>query len=113
MDKAKLLGGGRIETETVTIPGTTETVTVRGLSRMEMLLAGKLDGPARMEPRILHYGMVDPELTEKEAEQWMQTSPAGELRPVMAAINRLSGMGQGADKEAAKSLPRAGKSGTV
>lgn len=105
MDKDKLLGGGRVGTEKVKIPRTNESVTVRGLTRMEMLLAGKLDGAAAMEPRILHYGMVDPELTEKEAEQWMRTAPAGELRPVMAAINRLSGMGRGAEKATAKSVP--------
>lgn len=102
MDKEKLLGGHRVDvTEDVEIPGV-GVVRVRGLSRMEMLLAGKLGEPQAMEPRVLSYAMVDPEITEGEAQHWMRTSPAGEIKPVLAAINRLSGHAENSAKEAAK-----------
>lgn len=108
MDKAELLGGGWHVTEEVPIPRLGKSVTVRGLTRMENLLVGKLDGAEKMEPLALHYAMVDPELTLKDAEAWMRAAPSHELGPVVKAINRLSGADPGADKEAAKSVPEQG-----
>lgn len=104
MDKAALFAE-RLPRADVDIPGV-GTVTVRGLSRMELLLAGKLSdqGPAVMERRMLSYAMVDPEMSEADVEKWQACSPAGEIAPVVAKVNELSGIGAGADKEAYKSV---------
>lgn len=115
MDKAELLGGGGYVTEEVPIPrlGEGATVTVRGMTRMEALLVGKQDGADKIEPLALHYAVVDPPLTLKEAEQWMRTAPSSEVGPVVRAINRLSGGADRADKEAAKSVPEQGQPAEV
>lgn len=104
MDKEALFRP-RIEEADVDIPGV-GTVRVRGLTRWELLTAGKQEskGPMAMERIMLHFGMVDPALTEDEAARWQKCSPAGELMPVLARINELSGIGKDVQKEAYKSL---------
>lgn len=104
MDKAALFAD-RLPREDVEIPGV-GTVTVRGLSRAELLLAGKLSdqGAAAMERRMLAFAMVDPEMSEGDVERWQGACPAGEIQPIVAAVNRLSGIGKDAEKEAYKSL---------
>lgn len=104
MDKAQLLAS-RIGQDTIEIPGV-GTVTVRGLSRQEMLDAGDLadQGVAVMERAMLSAGMVDPQLTVDEVEQWQRVSPANEIQPIVQRINELSGVSKEAAKEAYKSL---------
>lgn len=101
MDK-ELLFKPRLAEEDVEIPGV-GTVRVRALSRGEVLRAQGAKGVAAIERAMLATGMVDPALTEDEAKQWQESSPAGELEPVTRVIQRLSGMEAGADKAAAKS----------
>lgn len=113
MDKSELLGGGGLDTEEVPIPRLGKNVTVRGMTRMEALLVGKQDGAEKMEPLAISYALVDPVLTLKEAEQWVRSAGVHEVKTVVQAINRLSGLGQGADKEAAKSLPDQGQPAEV
>jgi hypothetical protein len=105
MEASELLGGGGVETEEVPIPRLGISVTVRGMTRMEALLVGKQDGPEKIEPLALHYAVVDPKLTLKQAEEWMRTAPSTEVGAVVRTINRLSGGGDRADKEVAKSVP--------
>jgi hypothetical protein len=101
----------RLPKDEVEIPGV-GTITVRGLSRIEMLHAGRGEpDPETMERRMLAIAMVDPPLTESEAGDWQNISPAGELMPVLAAINRLSGIGRDVQKEAYKSLREESGSG--
>lgn len=104
MDKAALFAE-RLPRGEVEIPNV-GTVTVRGLSRIELLLAGKLSdqGPAAMERRMLAFAMVDPEMSEGDVERWQQSAPAGEIQPIVAKVNELSGIGRDAQKEAYKSL---------
>lgn len=99
MDKSLLLKP-RIATAEVHIPDV-GTVTVRGLSRQEMLDAGNLaeQGVAVMERAMLSMGMVDPELTVDEVAEWQKASPANEIQPVVLKINELSGVAQGSTKE--------------
>lgn len=111
MDKAELLGGGGLETAEVEIPRIGKSVTVRGMTRMEALLVGKLDGAEKMEPQAIAYAMVDPVLTLKEAEQWVRSASVREVKAVVQEINRLSGMG--GEKEAAKSVPDRGRRAAV
>lgn len=99
MDK-NALTASRLPTDQIEIPGV-GAITVRGLSRFELLLAGKLaddKGTASMEQHMLSMAMVDPEMSVKDVEAWQKASPAGEMAPIVALVNRLSGVGQGADK---------------
>lgn len=99
MDKSTLTAA-RLNSEDLELPGV-GTITVRGLSRFELLLAGKLaddKGTAAMEQHMLSMAMVDPEMSTKDVEAWQKASPAGEIAPVISLVNRLSGVGQGADK---------------
>lgn len=104
MDKEALFVS-RLPEDDVEIPGV-GIVRVRGLSRHEMLTAGRLEskGVEAMERLMLHYGMVDPAIGEDDAARWQKVSPAGEIMPVVARINELSGIGPAAQKEAYKSL---------
>jgi len=98
VDKA-LLFQPRLPEEDVEIPGV-GTIRVRGMTRLESLLITKLNDQSvvRVEKFMLAAAMVDPVLTEHEVEQWQKASPAGEIRPVIDVINRLSGITRGADK---------------
>ncbi|SCG38246.1 hypothetical protein [Micromonospora zamorensis] len=104
MDKTKLTAQ-TLPSGTVEVEGVGE-VHVRGLSRFELLLAGKVGGDdvALMERKMLSFAMTDPEMTEKDVEAWQKTSPAGQIAPVVAKVNELSGVSRGASKEAYKSL---------
>ncbi len=103
MDKAKLLGD-RMPTETVAVAG--GEVTVRALSRkaIHMLKPDTDDGDGlAVERRMIHFGMVDPALTEEEVAQWFEVAPQSEIQRVTDVISRLSGIGRYSDKEATKS----------
>jgi hypothetical protein len=99
MDK-NALTTPRVPTGEVEIPGV-GTIKVRGLTRIELLLAGKnTEDVAVMERRMLAYALTDPEMSEKDVEAWQKASPAGEIAPVVAKVNELSGVGRAAQKEA-------------
>lgn len=97
MDKAQLFKP-RLPEGIVIIPGVGE-VRVRALSRLEVFLAQKIiDDEAAHERKILRFGMVDPALTEADAERWQNASPGGELQPVLDRIRQLSKMDDAASK---------------
>jgi len=97
VDKSALLAA-RLPSEEVEIPGV-GTVTLRGLSRYELHLAGKgTEDPALVERRMISYAMVDPQLSVDDVEQWQKVSPAGELGPVTEKLRELSGLAEGAAK---------------
>lgn len=92
----------RFGVEDVEIPGV-GTVQVRPLSRSEALaLQGVEMDVATVERKLLALALVSPQLTEGDVAEWQESSPAGELEPVVRAITRLSGMEQSAVKEAVK-----------
>jgi hypothetical protein len=75
------------------------TVTVRALSRFEMIQGGKLaDDPMAQERFILSRAMVDPQMGEHDVAAWQKSSIPGEINKVATVVNQLSGIGQGADK---------------
>jgi hypothetical protein len=86
----------------VEIPGV-GTVRVRGLSRYHIATAQLGDDTLAIERRMLHFGMVDPPMSEDDVAAWQKASPVGEINPVAAKINELSGIGEGADKALYKS----------
>ena len=81
------------------------TVRVRGLSRSEaMSLKAQASDVEAVDRRMLFLGMVEPKLTEAEIAEWYAASPAGEIEPVSLKISELSGMTEGAAKEAYKAF---------
>jgi hypothetical protein len=80
------------------------TVTFRALSRMEMMVGGKIDDSVKQERFILSCAMVDPAMTESDVATWQKVSPPGEINAVAMAVNELSGIGPGSAKEQYKSL---------
>lgn len=98
MDKSQLVAdrvSGR--TAEVEIEGV-GTVTVRSLSRWEMIQAGKADDALAQERFILSRAMVDPEMGEDDIAAWQKGSPPGEINAVATVVNELSGIAQGAAK---------------
>lgn len=103
MDKAALLTE-RLPREDVEIPGA-GTVTVRGLSRYELHMAGKgTEDAGLVERRMVAAAMVDPELTVADVEAWQKAAPAGEFKAVTEKIRDLSGLAEGADKSSVPSV---------
>lgn len=100
MDKS-LLFVPRLPEDDVEVPGI-GTVRVRGLSRAEAMAVNGAKGTEATERRMLHFGLVDPQLSEAEAGRWMDAATAGELEPVSRRIAELSGMLAGSAKEAVK-----------
>lgn len=94
-----LLFKPRLPEADVEVPGI-GTVRVRALSRAEAMLVRKADGTAAVERKMLALALVDPVLTESEVGRWQKASIAGELEPVTDKVSELSGMTQGAAKEA-------------
>lgn len=103
MDKSKLINQTLPEAD-VEIPGV-GTVRVRGLTRYEMQMIWKLEaGDEVKERKNLALAMVDPPMSEAEVEAWQKSSPAGQINRVAMEVNRLSGIGRDAEKEAYKSV---------
>jgi len=107
--KAKLLAKrtGAAATRTVTVNGV--DVTVRALTRKQILSAQKTidpDDTAAIECAMLSLALVDPVMTPEEVATWQEVSPAGELEPVTDALSELSKINTDAAKETYKSLRR-------
>lgn len=110
MDKEALFRP-RLEEEDVPVPGV-GTVRVRALSRAEVIIVRKatdaehVDGPRVLviERKMLAAALVDPQLTEVEVGRWQAASAAGEIEPIVAAIQRLSGMTDDADKSGVRAV---------
>lgn len=104
MDKS-VLTGDRVTARTaeVEVEGA-GTITVRALSRAEMIEAQKHESnPLRQERYILSCAMVDPAMREDDVAAWQKASPAGEINAVAMVVNELSGIGPNAAKLAYKS----------
>jgi hypothetical protein len=92
-----------LPTAEVEIPGV-GTVTVRGMSRMELMLAAKPDDHMEQEALLLHWCMVDPALSKSDAKRWQESSLPDEIAKVTEKIRDLSGIKPGGDREVAKSV---------
>jgi hypothetical protein len=93
-----------LPTEEVEIrPGV--TVTVRGMSRLELMTVGKPGGdPMDTEAQMLAWCMVEPKLTKSEAGRWQGATLPNEIVRVTDKIRDLSGIKPNADREVAKSV---------
>ncbi len=88
-----------LEGEDVTLPNG-KVVKVRGMTHYEYGLCAKnIDGDVNLlQIRFLRYAMVEPKLSEAQAEQWMKKSKNDVIGPVLDVIRRLSGLNDDADK---------------
>lgn len=88
-----------VKTEDVEIPGVGK-VTVRGLTRKEMLLASQKypDDDIAKERFNLSIAMVNPRMTMDDVNTWQENSEPNEINTVAMKINELSGIGKGAAK---------------
>ena len=79
-------------------------VTVRALNRGEVLRLNTVRdngnlGIDEYEQRMVSAGLVSPKMTPDEVARWQEVDKAGGvLEQVSAAIARLSGLQEGADK---------------
>lgn len=91
IDKKALLNQA-FGTQDVEIPGV-GTVTIRALTRGEAIrIQGDEMLAEEAECKLLALAMVDPVMTEDEIQEWQDTSPAGQMQPVIKAILAASGM---------------------
>ena len=92
VDKAVLLAAS-LPTDTVDIPA--GTVTVRGLSRAEVVRLQRSATPDDLDIATLAAGMVDPALTAEEAGAWRAVADNDTIRLVSDRILELSGLTEG------------------
>lgn len=97
MDKTALLKRRASDSRQDVDLGGGLVVTVRGLTRGEVVTAQKA-GEDGMDGMILCLGMVEPSMTPADVKEWLETAPAGDPQAVMDAIRDLSGLGEGARK---------------
>lgn len=83
----------------VTLPNG-KVVQVRGLSRYELILAGKgTEDGALIERRNVQMCMVQPRMSLAQVEAWQRSSRAGgAFARITEAIRDLSALAEGADK---------------
>jgi hypothetical protein len=94
----------RLAERVVSIPGVGE-VRIRSLSGSEVakIPEYKTDVAAG-EEYVLCRAVIDPVLTPPDVRAWREAAPHDELAAVLTAIFELSGLGEEALKEAAKSF---------
>ena len=81
------------------------TITVKALNRATAMKIAGIDNLATMEHWALVGGMVDPPISMKDAKRWHEEAPSYVIEPVINKILELSGMIEGAEKEATKRFP--------
>lgn len=88
------------------------TVRVRALTRAEVMkvrssvssVADAIKRTAELERKMLAKAMVTPAMTVAQVEAWQERSAAGEIEPVVYKVQELSGLLDGAAKEAYKAF---------
>lgn len=101
VDKAALLAPAALDEDDVPIKG--GEVRVRGLTRFE---AGKVQERTDTDARdrlTMHYGLVNPTLTEAEVGDWMNSARASDCVDVARRIAELSGLIETSGTDAYKS----------
>lgn len=101
--KAKLLAPRLPKPHDVELPGI-GTVSVRGLSRAEVLELQDVDGRLEFERKLVSLGMVRPAMTPEDVAAWQAASLSDEIETITKKISELSGLEAGARKRAYKSV---------
>lgn len=100
--KAKLLA---VHTPTGTVPiEGIGNVTVRGLTRGEVLRLGRMEFDDVRDALTISLGMVDPPMTPDEVTEWNDAALTDEIDDVRHKIMVLSKMVKDAAKEVYKEL---------
>lgn len=75
-------------------------VQLRSLSRHEVIEAQRLHGSdtLKWERYVLSRALVQPKMGEHDVAAWQSASAPAEINGIAHAVNRLSGIEQGADK---------------
>lgn len=73
-------------------------VSVRALTRDEVLQSQELDTLREQDTFIIATGMTDPQMSVEDVAAWAAAAPAGDLTAVSDRIGELSGLKQGAGK---------------
>lgn len=109
MDKEQFLSALAKRQESVNeeeheLPGI-GTIRVKGLTRAVFLNAQKRwpDDVLEQERYTLSHAIVEPDLTPADIKAWQEASGPEEINQVALLVNRLSGIGRDAHKEAYKS----------
>lgn len=108
IDREALLKS-RLAERVVAIPGVGD-IRVRSLSGKEVAQIPEIrdkEGTDACEEFVLVRAVIDPVLSPPDVRAWREAASHEELVPVLGAIFELSGLGDDALKEAAKSF-RAG-----
>jgi hypothetical protein len=79
------------------------TVGIRALTMAEAVEVRALEGRAEQVYLIISLGMIDPPMTLADVEQWASSDAAGPLNAISEGIAVISGMSEGAGKDAYKS----------
>jgi hypothetical protein len=93
-----------LPTADVELPSGKGTVKVRGLTRWEAVetqagVDDDTEGAALLlERRALARGMVEPQLTEEEAEAWQRSGVAADVAKVAMTISQMSALDDNAGK---------------
>lgn len=94
----------RFGVEDFEIPGV-GLVKIKPLSRAEAMSVQGTEIPViELERYILSKALVEPKMTEADVQAWQESSPAGELEPLLDRVVEISGMKKAASKEAVKSF---------
>jgi hypothetical protein len=102
MDKNALLGQQQalVEHEIKGIG----TIKLRTLSLEEVRAIGGMKvSESVKERKFVAKSFVDPKMTEKDIEQWMNNAPGGQVAEVMKLVGEISGIGEGSAEAAYKS----------
>lgn len=83
-------------------------VRVRALTRGEVMrvrssvksIADAIKRTAELEAMMLAKAMVNPSMTISDVKRWQESSAAGEMEHVIGKVQELSGLTDGAAKEA-------------
>lgn len=98
MDKETLLKRRAVDTFDTVLIGD-DTVTVRGLSRDEVLIARRLDDDDASDRMTITMALIDPaDMTPADVAEWFKSAPAGDTVRVLEKIRDLSGLGEDARK---------------
>jgi len=80
----------------VDVPEWSARVVVRGLSRKQVLAwSDSGDDLSEADALLLHYGLVEPEVTVEQARELVATRSHAALARVLREVMRLSGIGIG------------------
>lgn len=94
-----LLSVGADEADYVLPDG--KVVRIRALPRaISYLIAESSTSVAKADKLGIRHGVVHPSLTMGQVDAWMETVGTGYLQGLVTAIQQLSGMAEGAGKEA-------------